>query len=106
MNLNNMKNIVIIKNLPSNLVEEAIVVIKDKNRSQNIDKIVKNQGNLDDDIQYELVKEEEINKIKNIQKESRKYIVKEAEMVVNDYLDKINENKRYNEKIKLKKSLF
>lgn len=48
--------------------------------------------------------EEDYNKIKSIQRENRKYIVKEAEMVVNDYLDKIDENKNYTEKIKFKKT--
>ena len=30
MNPENMKNIIILKNLPSNLIDEAIVVVKNK----------------------------------------------------------------------------
>lgn len=39
MNINNMKNIVIVKDLPSNLVEEAIIVIKDKNKIKNMEEL-------------------------------------------------------------------
>ena len=35
MNITGMKNIVVLKNLPSNLVEEAIVVLKANKRIKN-----------------------------------------------------------------------
>ena len=37
MNKEGMKNIVILKNLPSNLIEEAIMVVKDKSKIKNFD---------------------------------------------------------------------
>lgn len=35
MNTGNLKNIVVLKDLPSNLVEEAIVVLKENQKYQN-----------------------------------------------------------------------
>ena len=32
MNINNMKNIVVLNNLPSNIVEEALVILKDNSK--------------------------------------------------------------------------
>ena len=105
MKLDDMKNIVIIKNLPSNLIEEAIVVIKDKSKAKNIEKFVeKKEKTKNKTIVQGFMKEEDFKRIKNIQTENRKYIIKEAEMVVNDYLERINENKKYYEKIKLTKT--
>lgn len=98
IDLNNMKNIIIVKDLPSNLIDEAIIVVK--NKIKNIDKLIENKQNYE----HCFIKEEDFNKIRNIQRENRKYIVKEAEMVVSDYLDKIDENKKYKEKVKLKKT--
>lgn len=105
MNLNNMKNIVIVKDLPSNLVEEAIIVVKDRSKIKNVEELApKKEKNGENSYEYCFMKEEDFNKIKNIQRENRKYIVKEAEMVVSDYLDKIDENKKSKEKIKFKKT--
>lgn len=100
IDLNNMKNIIIVKDLPSNLIDEAIIVVRDKNKIKSIDKLIEDKQNYE----HCFIKEEDFNKIRNIKIESRKYIVKEAEMVVNDYLDKIDENKKYKEKVKLKKT--
>ena len=77
MESSNMKNMVVLKNLPSNMVEEAIIIFK----------------------QSQKVKQKElIDKGKNLnqtetQPKSREYILKEAEMLVTDYINKI-ENKR------------
>ena len=76
MESSDMKNMVVLKNLPSNMVEEAIIIFKETQR----------------------VKEKEVidksNKIafEEIQPKSREYILKEAEMLVTDYINKI-ENK-------------
>ena len=100
-----MKNIVIIKNLPSNLIEEAIVVIKDKSNVKSIDELIKKEEKQKNkNIVHGYMNEDDFNKIKSIQMENRKYVVKEAEMVVNDYLDKIDENKKHKEKMKMKKT--
>ena len=100
-----MKNIVIIKNLPSNLIEEAIVVIKDKSNVKSIDELIKKEEKQENkNIVHGYMNEDDFNKIKRIQMENRKYVVKEAEMVVSDYLDKIDENKKHKEKMKMKKT--
>lgn len=98
MDKTNMKNIIIVKNLPSNLVDEAIIVIKDKKKFDEINdnqngKIVKGYMNEDD-----------FNKIKQVKKDCRTYVVKEAEMVVNDYFEKIEENKNYKTKRKIEQN--
>lgn len=84
MNESKMKNMVVLKNLPSNIVEEAYVILKpNKNLKQNIE----NQENQNTRI-------------------SSEYVVKEAEMVVSNYLSKIEEKKTFKnlevEKIKRK----
>ena len=69
MNTGDLKNIVVIKDLPSNLIEEAIVVLKEN---------------------------QETPKIKN----SKDYIIKEAQMLIADYISKIeNKNKKENQSI-------
>ena len=77
MESSNMKNMVVLKNLPSNMVEEAIIIFK---QSQKVK-------------QKELI--DKCKKLNSTQTESksREYILKEAEMLVTDYINKI-ENKR------------
>ena len=41
MNTENMKNMVVIKNLPSNIVDEAIVILKPNIKLKSLDKIEK-----------------------------------------------------------------
>lgn len=100
LDLENMKNIVILKNLPSNLIEEAIIVIKDKSKVTQIEKYQKEK---EEGLIHHLWKAEDLKKIEHFQKENRKFVIKEAEMVVTDYLNKIEENKTYHEKLKQKK---
>ena len=38
-----MKNMVVLKNLPSNLVEEAIVILKSSKKVKKLEKIEKNK---------------------------------------------------------------
>lgn len=82
MDISNMKNIVVLKNLNSNLVEEAIVVLK-KNQK------IKNHQYVPDKEEKPKVNGED-------------YIVKEAEMVVSSYITKMEEA-RVPKDIKLKK---
>lgn len=78
MQSSDMKNMVVLKNLPSNIVEEAIIIFKE---SQKIK-------------QKELIDEgQNINSIE-IQSKSKDYILKEAEMLVTDYINKIENKKR------------
>lgn len=81
METSNLKNMVVLKSLPSNIVEEAIIILK-----KNI--------NLKE---YELQNNEEIKNNKNIQNSENKqkdYIIKEAEMLVNNYISKMENNKK------------
>lgn len=81
MESSNMKNMVVLKNLPSNIIEEAIIIFKETQKIKEKELIDKcNKGNY-------------IEK----QSKSKEYILKEAEMLVTDYVRKI-ENKKQNEK--------
>lgn len=81
MESSDMKNMVVLKNLPSNMVEEAIIIFKETQKIK----------------QKELVDKGNIKKIDEKQPKSKEYILKEAEMLVADYINKI-ENKNHKEK--------
>ena len=72
MNNSNMKNMVVLKDLPSNIVEEAIVVLKN---NKKINKL-------------KLNKKKEAT-VKTMQKEDKQYIIKEAEMLIANYIKEI-----------------
>lgn len=76
MDINNMKNIVVLKNLPSNMVEEAFVILRSNVKMQKKHLIDNKKGKIE--------KEE-----KNITKD---YVVKEAEMIIQEYIDKVEKN--------------
>lgn len=81
MNTENMKNMVMLKNLPSNIVEEAIVILKPNVKLKNLDFAEnKKTGN-------KKIKNENIDNPK-------KYIINEAEMVISNYLSKIEKEKK------------
>lgn len=92
MEASKMKNIVVLKNLPSNIVEEAIVILKQNKKIKNLEYIEKD------------------NKVSNIsdKPKDKEYILKEAEMLVSNYIGE-NQNKKKNqalekhEKIKYKR---
>ena len=42
MEVSNMKNIVVLKNLPSNIVEEAIIILKTNKEAKRLEYIEKN----------------------------------------------------------------
>ena len=77
-----MKNIVVLKNLPSNIVEEAIVVLKPNLKIKQTEFIDKNTGKM---------KESKANQTKD-------YIVREAEMLVSDYISTLDKPKGKNGK--------
>ncbi len=95
MNRENMKNIIILKNLPSNLIDEAIMVIKDKNKNLNYDEFITTQEETNNIVQG-YMNEEDLKKIEKIKKENRKYIIKEAEMVVSNYISKMDNHIKEN----------
>ena len=91
-----MKNMIVLRNLPSNMVEEAFVVFKDN---------------------VKIHKKEKVEKNKFIEKEdrpkSKEYMIKEAEMIVQDYISRVEQsqfeigssNKKLREKYKRLKAL-
>lgn len=81
MENNKMKNIVVLKNLPSNIVEEAIVFVKTNKYAKKLEYIDKTTN---------LKKDKEKNK--------REYIIKEAESVVSNYIDKMENKDKSNKK--------
>lgn len=90
MKMNNMKNIVILKNLPSNIIEEAIVVVK--NKKQILDDVDINNKNKNEVQGY--MSNDDFKKMEKIKQESREYVVKEAESVIANYLEKISDRER------------
>ena len=77
MEKDSMKNMVILKNLPSNIVEEAIVILKPNVKLKSLNLAENNQKS----------------KSKK-QENSRKYIINEAEMIISNYLSKIENEKK------------
>lgn len=87
--MNNLKNVVVLKNLPSNVIEEAIVIVKDSKLAKEINLSDKNA-----------------NSLKNY-KCKKNSVIEEAEMVICEYINKLEKeknkksiDKRYN-KMKL-----
>lgn len=87
MNTESMKNMVVLKNLPSNIVEEAIVILKPNIKLKSLDKIEKNSMK---------------NKNEKSQN-SKKYIINEAEMLIANYISKIESDR--NKKINANKKI-
>ncbi len=81
METSNMKNMVVLKNLPSNLVEEAIIILKSNKKVKKLEKIDKKN---------------KLNKEPPAKKE-KDYILKEAEMLISGYISKLE---KYNEEKK------
>lgn len=80
MNIDNMKNIVILKDIPSNMVEEAIVILKPNIKISNLKKEEKKKENI---------------KVGAKGRENpRQYIVKEAEAVVSQYISELEKPKQ------------
>ena len=78
MSQGNLKNMVVLKNLPSNIVEEAIVILKSNKKVKQVEKIEKTK-----------LKKNSDNKNKE-----KDYIIKEAEMLVSNYISSIEQKKK------------
>lgn len=88
MEENDMKNIVVLKDLPSNIVEEAIVIFKQNVNIKNINK-----------------KKENVKIALGGKQKTKDYIVKEAESIVANYISSLEQPKQleiFNKKIKKK----
>ena len=76
METSKLKNMVVLKNLPSNIVDEAIIILKANKKVKKLQKIEQNKN---------LISNEN-------NKKDKEYILKEAEMLVNNYISKIENN--------------
>ena len=76
MQVNNVKNIVVLKSLPSNIVEEAIIILKSNKYAKKFQMIEKNN-----------IKESE-----QENSNDKEYIIKEAEELLSTYISKIESN--------------
>lgn len=92
MDTSSLKNIVVLKDLPSNIVEEAIVVLKENQKIQKLELIDKSKK-----------QNKEQSQVKTISEQGQKpkdYIIKEAQMLISDYISRIeNKNKTENQSI-------
>ena len=80
METSKLKNMVVLKNLPSNIVDEAIIVLKTNKKVKKLKKIEKNKKKVENEND----------------KKDKEYILKEAEMIVNNYISKIENNDKKN----------
>lgn len=77
MNSKVMKNIVVLKDLPSNIIDEAIVILKDNSKIKSL----------------EAIEKKELIESKNKLSSNNEYILKEAEMVISNYISDVKEEK-------------
>ena len=77
MKKSNLKNIVVLKNLPSNIVDEAIVILKPTKKIKKIEMVEKSNA-----------------KSKKNNFETNKHVLKEAEMLVATYISKLEKREK------------
>ena len=73
MDISNMKNMIVLKNLPSNLIEEAIVVLKENKKAKKYQYV--------DGKNVDTMKKKSNKTVNNTE-----YIIKEAESVISNYI--------------------
>ena len=78
MDIEKMKNMIVLKDLPSNIIEEAFIVLKKDVKVHKYD--VSNSNKKDKSVKKEL-------------KDSKNFAVKEAELILREYVEKIELNK-------------
>lgn len=85
--MENMRNIIRLKDVPSNTIEEAIIIFKENKKAKKFEfsnKFRENNGENNDD---------------------KKYIIKEAELIISDYLNssesESSDLKRKNKRLRL-----
>lgn len=79
MDISSMKNMIVIKDLPSNIVEEAIVILKANKKIKKLELIQNKSENFKN------------SKNNEEDKNNKDYIVKEAELVISNYISKIKD---------------
>jgi len=73
----NMKNMIVLRNLQSNIVEEEIVILKANNKVKK----------------KEIVKKSKAFNKNQLERKNKDYLIKEAEMLVSNYISRIENNK-------------
>ena len=81
MEISKMKNIVVLKNLPSNIVDEAIIILNNSYKAKKLQKIETKQEN---------------NNMSEKEEKNKEQIVKEAEMVISDYISNLEKPRGFN----------
>ena len=74
MDIDKMRNIVILKNLPSNLVDEAFVVLKENQKINRFEYVESKTENFSNSTATE---------------NENDYVVKEAELLISNYISKL-----------------
>ena len=123
MNNEGLKNIVLLKDLPSNIIEEAIIVLKENKKIHKYQKIIERQNKNAKDMEEKEDKNKQENK-RTKKHENNKvinendYIIKEAYMLLDDYTKKLEKEtpkwknnlkkleKRYKMSVKINISLL
>ena len=82
MNISQMKNIIVLKDLPSNLIDEAIVILKQGNKLKSKERIQKQ------------------NSFEENQEANYEIAIKEAEFIVQDYIKNLEKPKENQNNIK------
>lgn len=77
MESSDLKNMVVLKNLPSNIIEEAIIIFKETQKVK----------------QKELIDKSQKMNLAESKTKSKDYILREAEMLVSDYIKKMENGK-------------
>lgn len=85
MEKSQMKNIVVLKNLPSNLIEEAFVIVKSKKTAKSLEYIDKKD------------------KIDKKEKGTSDYIIREAESVISSYINVVDKKDKKEDSLKVNK---
>lgn len=76
MDINKMRNMVILKDLPSNLIEEAFVVLKENQKIPKLEYV---------DNKYDKFSEKEKQSVES----EDEFVVKEAELLISNYISKM-----------------
>lgn len=95
MESSKMKNMIVLKNLPSNIIEEAIVILKENKKIKPYQYIEdKNQNKNDKNKNANIIQEKNVKysvkKLPQGEKTIKEdYILKEAEMVISNYISEL-----------------
>lgn len=80
MDTSKMKNMVVLKNLPSNIIDEAIVILKPNKKIKSLDYIEKTKD-----------RKQTSDKVN---KNPKDYILQEAEMIISNYISNIEDQRK------------